>query len=289
MADEPAWRYTAGPFRAMNHRFAILTTDVALGQHLDDLWSACHTADEAAHMYGLESPGSDMDGMYRLHAHGTVFSEHGSPSIALRDLVRRLNTEVVASAEDLVVMHAAGATRDGIGVLLPASSESGKTTLVAGLARSGWGYLSDEAIGIDPGTLRLHAYLKPMSVDPGSWDALADLRPEVPDELTKYHAEQWQVSPARISRVQLRGDAELHLVVAPKYEAGAETRIEPMSRPETLRVLADSCFTIRPRPQQALDVLAAVSKRTTGYRLLIGDLGQACEALDGLAGEQLIA
>ena len=275
VADDAIWRHTAGPFRGMNHRFAIRTTDEALGRHIDDLWSACHTADEAAHIYGLESPEEGDVGPYRLHAHGAVFSEHVSPSIALRDLVRRLNAEVIASAEDLVVMHAAGATRDGVGVLLPASSESGKTTLVAGLTRAGWGYLSDEAIGIDPATLRLHAYLKPMSVDPGSWDVLADLRPDVGQGLARYHAEQWQVAPEQVTRVQLHGDAKLRLVVAPRYEAGAQTRIEPMSQIDTLRVLADSCFTIRPRPQQALDTLAAVSRITIGQRLVIGDLDEA--------------
>jgi hypothetical protein len=53
--------------------------------------------------------------------------------------------------------------------------ESGKTTLTAGLVRSGWSYLTDEAVAFDWDTGRSRPFPKPLSVDPGSQHLFPEL------------------------------------------------------------------------------------------------------------------
>lgn len=83
-------------------------------------------------------------------------------------MLSRLSSDVTQSAiaarqGEQWMLHAAGlAAPDGRVVVLVGRSGAGKTTAVSVLARR-WGYVSDEAIGIDDDG-RVHAYRKPLSV-----------------------------------------------------------------------------------------------------------------------------
>ncbi|WP_285135805.1 hypothetical protein [Microbacterium sp. lyk4-40-TSB-66] len=83
-------------------------------------------------------------------------------------MLSRLSSDVTRSAiaarqGEQWMLHAAGlAAPDGGVIVLVGRSGAGKTTAVSVLARR-WGYVSDEAIGIDDDG-RVHAYRKPLSV-----------------------------------------------------------------------------------------------------------------------------
>ena len=47
---------------------------------------------------------------------------------------------------DLYGLHGAGVVRDGVGYLLVAASDGGKSTLAFSLVRQGWSYLSDDSL-----------------------------------------------------------------------------------------------------------------------------------------------
>lgn len=274
MTAPPAWAYVAGPFEVWNHRFAIRADSEELGRYLGDLWAACRADVEPRTTYGL-------DREHRLYADGEVLGQPGNPSIALRDLVRRINADVIAAAGDLVVVHAAGAVRDGAGVLLPGGQESGKTTLVAGLVRDGWDYLSDEAVAIDPETHELLPYPKPLSVDPGSWDVLADLKPPVAEPGESYRSIQWQVAPHCIGRSHDRASSA-RLLVAVRYAPDEATWLEPVSRARALLHMADSCFTLRQQGRHAMQTLKSLADTCPGFALRFRDLDCARRLLESV-------
>jgi hypothetical protein len=164
-------------------------------------------------------------------------------------------------------------------VLLPAPAESGKTTLTAGLVRRGLDYVTDEAVGIDPRSLAVVPYSKPLSVDPGSWEVLADFEPRVEESLRSLHSSQWQVSPESIRPGSLTGRSRPSLVVFPMYQPSSPTRLEDMSRADAVVELAQNSFNFHDTGRALLPVLAAVVAQCRCYRLVVGDLSSACEEI----------
>ena len=64
----------------------------------------------------------------------------------------RVMQEVYRRVESHILIHGAAVSKDGMGLIFPASSSSGKTTLAARLVMEGWDFLSDDLAAVDPGT-----------------------------------------------------------------------------------------------------------------------------------------
>ncbi len=94
----------------------------------------------------------------------------------LRAALQRLSQEVTrhliaAQTGRLFMLHAGAVShpRTGASVVFVAPSGTGKTTLARLLGRT-HGYLTDETVGIDPATGRIHPYPKPLSIAPAHSD-----------------------------------------------------------------------------------------------------------------------
>jgi hypothetical protein len=85
-----------------------------------------------------------------------------------------------------------------MGLVFAGVMEAGKTTLVAGLVRAGFGYLTDEAGAIERETLLIQPYPKPLSLEPGSWPLFPELEPQADLATDEYKAYEWQVPTAAI-------------------------------------------------------------------------------------------
>jgi hypothetical protein len=193
------------------------------------------------------------------------------PPVLLTQVVGHLTQAVVADAGNrYALFHAAAAERSGGALVLPAPSESGKTTLVAGLVDAGFAYLSDEVAAIEPRSRLVMPYPKPLSIDPGSWNVLAHMAPD-DDE---YHATQWQVLPPRIAP-----PSPVRWIVFPTYAEGEPTELVPIRASEVVAGLARNSFNFTRNGSRWLPVLAGIAKRCAGYRLRVGDLNSAVDAL----------
>lgn len=85
-----------------------------------------------------------------------------------QDVTRHL---IAAQTGRLLMFHAGAVSHPGTGgsVVFVAPSGTGKTTLARLLGRT-HGYLTDETVGIDPATGRIHPYPKPLSIAPAPDD-----------------------------------------------------------------------------------------------------------------------
>ena len=150
--------------------------------------------------------------------------------------------------------------RNGIGVALPASMESGKSTLTTGLVRAGFSYLTDEAVLLDWETGDVIPFPKPISLDTGSWALFPDLEPhgDLPDG---YKRTQWQVAPTGIRPDAMGAPCRIRYFVFPKYTHGATTRLTPLARGEATVELAKNTFRFNERARRSLDALADAAPR----------------------------
>lgn len=206
---------------------------------------------------------------------------------AMGSLVWAINRWVLdhASREHLL-LHAGGVTRDdGVAALLPAPSESGKSTLTTGLLDRGFQYLSDEAVSITNDG-RVGGYAKPLSIDRGAWEILEHHRPDVPAELAVHLSKQWHVRASSFAKV--RQSATVGVVIFPRYQASTRTSLTKSSPSTKVLLAALSTFAPgngRHLEREQIEMLARTLSGAPAFSLTYADLGEACEAVAQLLAE----
>lgn len=283
------WQYTTRTFRALGYRFALRTTEPRIGRVFDDLYRASAVRDAGPEAWYSVAGSSDPGEVLSLWVDESWIADFDRPSRLLQYLAWHMNREVIARSHAWVLIHAAAAARDGVAVLLPARPEAGKTTLVAGLLRSGFDYFTDEAAGIDPETLLLHPYPKPLSIDPGSWSVLPELNPAAHGGQQDFFEQQWQVSAETIPSCSVAAPTVPTVLVFPAYRAGAPTEIQAVSRSDALLELLRNTFSLRESALRDFSVLADLTREGTCYRLTSGSLQEACNAVSLLVDRELAA
>lgn len=230
-----------------------------------------------AHLPGDERP-------YRLFVGDTCVYSATDPAHTLGHLFWQINAEAIRQTGSYLLVHAGAVVApSGEAVLLPASSGSGKTTLTAGLVRSGFGYLTDEASAIDPVTRDVHGYPKALTMkDVAVVDRLGcgAVRPE----WSVFMAEGRHVHPHELRPDSTVTSAPVSVVVAPRYEPGATTTVTPLTQAETASVLLGQALNVRRYGRRGLMLVADVARKVRGYRLVSGDLDGAVAEVRNLAG-----
>jgi hypothetical protein len=228
-----------------------------------------------------------------------VVTTGGSSPFVLRvGARRRYDASSVAEVVDLVlwdvydrafresrrrlVLHAALAARRGRGVLMPGRPDAGKTTLVAGLVRAGFAYLSDEAAVFDASTGRFLAFPRPLGMEVATLDLFPGLERRLPSELRSTDRKTRHVPATAIRPRSVSESCRLGFVVVPEYLPGAPTTLTPMGRAEALVLLSGSAFDAERFASRGLRPMAGELARAECYRLRTGDLGGAVEAVTSL-------
>jgi hypothetical protein len=271
-------------FRALGYEFAFrVARDPELGPYLSSLFDAFPRADDPSELWHL-GPASDDSGSWSLVVDGAAHATVECPELLVSPVVHHLNRLAIESW-DGVVCHAGGVVHEGVGVVLPAHMESGKSTLTAGLVRAGAAYLSDEAVAFTRGTAVMHAYAKPLSIDPGAWYLFPELEPDGPFATNGHKESQWQVPPACFRSDAVADACTARLVVFPRYVAGSETDVVPLRRAEALVELAKNTFAFNRKGRDALDELAGIVRTVDCFRMTVGDLDQAVALIGELVAE----
>lgn len=270
---------------ALEHDFGLDCDHPRLAPYLSGLFAPFARPGTPRSVYRLRRDLTDPS-RATLDLDGEVIADRADLPFAVGMLLWHLNRHTVEVSHGHVLLHAGVAERDGRAVLLPAAMESGKTTLVAGLVRTGMRYLSDEIAALDPDSLRVHPYPKALSVDPGSWGVLADLNPDLAPELRELLPPQWQVPATSIRPDALSPPAAPVLVVMPRYVPDARTTLDRVEPIDAVALLAGCTFELTRQPERDLAVLVRLLRRAPCYRLSYSSLSQACDTVgDLMAGE----
>lgn len=234
--------------------------------------------------YSLVALGPRTASPYRL-----LYGDHemlmgDDPADLFHHLLWHVNDETLRVTGDFVLIHAgAVVTPAGEGVLLPGDPGSGKTTLVAGLVRAGFGYLSDEAGAIDPISRRLFPYPRALALKER---LLLDLFPELeawsrqPEPVTG----PWYVHATDIRPEPPAGPSEVGFVIAPSYRPGAATAVEAMTAAQTVVELGRNNMNLSIYRRRVFPLLGDIARRATAYRLVSGSLDEAVQLVAELTG-----
>jgi hypothetical protein len=178
---------------------------------------------------------------------------------------------LLLSGRGLYGLHAAGVSWNDHGFLLAGNSGCGKTTLTCALARSGWQYLSDDAVLLRRGLSGVEALAFGLPFHCSS--ALFRFFPELargaePHAHGKHLVDVSSVYPGR-ALLDFRPEA----ILFPEISSAPTSRLIPLDRTATLlRLLGDGAGLLHKRDYMAaqMEILGDLARSARGFRLLHG-------------------
>jgi len=190
---------------------------------------------------------------------------------------RRLN--------DRLLLHAGAVERDGFALVLPAMPGSGKSTLTAALSQRGWRLLSDEFGAYDPSVGMFQAVLKPIALKNESIAAVrrfapgAVIGPEFPKTRKGTVA---HVAPNSDAVMRCSECARPGAIVLPRWEAGASSRLEPLTQSSVFPALAFNAFNYSLLGGDGFRSVVRLVRQCLSWQLVYGDLEEALGALESI-------
>ena len=206
---------------------------------------------------------------------GQGHDEVVASSEALLDLVPSLLNRVAAGSTGSLTLHASAARApSGEVVAIPAASGHGKSTLVASLVQRGWGYLTDEAVGICARDLWAISYPKPLALDAMS-RRLLGLAPSgrahaSPDELRAGAS----VAPGPVGPVSL--------VVLPERTPARSPVIARLGPTAAVAALAGHALNLGPAGRRGVETLAGLAGSVPCVRIVGGGVDATTTAVEAM-------
>jgi len=265
--------------RLLGFDAVVRADDPVVTRALTELYGPLSCDEPAEHIITFTRTRDDI---CELHLDGARILHTESPAVAFSHLIWELNRQTIEHTTGRTLVHASAAARGGQAVVLVGPMGSGKSTLVAALVQAGFGYVTDEVVAINPETLLVDPYPKPISLGGAGGsvpDALAALQTLRPAGLESYLGDHWLVAPERVRPGAVADRTMIGAVVVPDYVPHAPARLEPLSRPEAVLTLAEHTFQLGDRPEDHLDALARVVAEASCHRLISGDPDGAVAAL----------
>ncbi len=185
----------------------------------------------------------------------------------------------------LLLFHAGCLERNGLGLLLPATPGSGKSTLTAALAHRGWRLLSDEFGVCDPLTGQLCAMLKPIALKNESIDVIKAFAPDAVVGPIFPKTRKGAVAHVAASADAVRQRsvaARPAAVVLPKWSKGSATKLQPIDQEQVFRALAFNSFNYEMLGATAFQTVVRLARECRGWSLEYSDLDEATAALEAL-------
>ncbi len=283
MGPDRGWVHRTPNMRALSYRFAVRTDDEGVGREVGAALAGLRDRSETAaadHWYSLTAADAPT-GTVDVTRDEEVLALGQQPGDALGWVVWDLNRAAAETGADHLLFHSGAVEAKGTGVLLPGASGSGKSTLVAGLARAGLGYLTDELAALHMASGELLPYPKPITVKPGSFAVLSDIGPSsrlVP-ESGPLTGQEWQVAVGEGTGLEIATSCAPGFVILPRYEAGAETTLTPLSDTQAFFALAVNAVNLVAHGSVGTSALGRLARDCQCFSLVFSDLAVACRAV----------
>jgi hypothetical protein len=235
-------RWHLEPFfhQKLEHESGIIDVSPLEGDQHDDPWWVYEAGDDR-----LEAPRKEL----------------------LNHAIWHLHAQASRRTADYLLLHAGAVARDGVGVLLPAARDTGKSTLVAALLRTGFRYLSDELGAIDPITRQAYPFAKRITLDnealrffPGLADRMDD-RVGIGQGLYQRHARPEDLESS------VSGPVVIGALVFPTMNREGTPSLTEIPRAEAVEEMARNCLNLYRYGARGVRLFAAIATGARCFRL----------------------
>ena len=286
LLTEPASWPLRELFQTPNHIIELCSQDPGPGRsfvgHMEHLSMNRRVRAETR----LAVVGNSAKDTWDIYLDGRRFLEGAAENEVLPHLFTLVFVRTCAALPHALLFHAAVIGRKEKMVLFPAEAGSGKTTLAAALAARGWRFFSDELAVLDIGDLRVAPFPMPMSIKPGSVQALERYYPGLASGALHHRADGKDVrylSPPPESLTGVGNSAApIDIIVYPIYREGSKTRLAPLTKIDALQRLAATGSSDRKFLSGDIEAMLALVERTPCFELVFSNLEEALELLEEL-------
>tara|TARA_Y100001956_G_C4118548_1_gene186181 strand:- start:1157 stop:2050 length:894 start_codon:yes stop_codon:yes gene_type:complete len=179
-----------------------------------------------------------------------------------------LNWSVANHLHDYLILHAAVLEKGGKALVLPAPPGSGKSTLCAMLALSGWRLMSDEMTVIDLRSGNVIPFVRPICLKNNSITLIKNLFPDTYVSRVAIDTQKGNVAHVRPPQNAVERkceEAQIEAIVFPKYNSNSETKLEVLTQTETFESLIENAFNFDLFGHDGFELLAGTVKHSKSY------------------------
>ncbi len=197
-----------------------------------------------------------------------------------------LNWCIASQAHQYLISHAAVVERNDRAFIFPATTGSGKSTLCAALVGHGWRLLSDEMALLSLADGLIYPVPRPISLKNQSIDIIRSRYPDmvigqrINDTVKGVLA---HVRPPASSVAASSRAASATQVIFPRYQAAAQTQLEPISKARALLKMAENSFNYNILGTAGFNSLADLINHCDCYNFSYSCLDEALDLLTELA------
>ncbi|MGB1090646.1 MAG: hypothetical protein ACPGYX_00880 [Oceanobacter sp.] len=207
---------------------------------------------------------------------------HSRPTNVILALFCVLVDLAYEASSGTVLLHAAGATRDGKTLVMPAVAGSGKSTLAANLLQNGFRILNDDVLPLSPEG-KLSCIYQPLKVKQGSWPLAEALFPTLKEAEVFIRDSQIQLKLHRLSQDQhadSQRDYQASCIIVPSYQAGASAQLQALMPTEAMLAFATADFRFVDFSDATLDWFSDWVCQLPAYRIIYGDSAQSMALIE---------
>ena len=233
----------------------------------------------------------DTADLYTVTCEGRPVGQTTSLAHCFRLLEWQLDLFLSTVITDRLLLHAGAVAQNGVSIIFPGISGSGKSSLTLALLLADYVYLSDELAVIDTTNSHITAFPKPLSIKnrapfateiPDKWfgpDAaeIATARQQRPD-----YQPVWYIHPDDLAARVCQDSLPVRFIIFPTYIPDHAPQLVPLSTNDTLQMLIENSVNFPQFTGKGLHLLSQLVANTVGYRLKFNDLTASVQLMNQL-------
>jgi len=225
--------------------------------------------------------GEAADGRFSVDADGDApvagLTRGDLPTFVMEAVVRGLVKDLTTA----VALHAGAVAHNGKAALIAGPTGAGKSSLVAWLIGSGFDYLSDEVALLFAGETAILGLPRALVLKPGSADKILAL-PSYDGTKSVTGGEHIMLRPPFVRPREARPHP-CGLIVFPRYDAGAELRVESISPAQAALRLVGTNLNARNLADGGFRAITGFARQVPAVTLRYGGFDQLQGTADVLA------
>lgn len=229
----------------------------------------------------------DRDGDYRLSRDEKQIYQGDSLAALANSLMDTSIYNLADKCSSGMLFHAACLSWKGKGIIMPAQSGHGKTTLSAWLLSNGFDYLTDELVYMPLGSLQAMCFGRPLNVKYGSEAIINDLLGDNSEDDSIIRGPVAMLVPPRLIRSENRPvEPEVSMIFFPRYRADAEFSLEKLSPAQTGMSMMACLVNARNLPGDGFRATVELARQVPAYSITYPDFEGVLGTITGLLEEQ---